>query len=614
MSRSTKNSNRVLVENSSVLWWILGGSSLITLYLNSKVQDPFNSPKFWILLVITSWLTGHLVKNRDVFLKDKILNRIFILLVFFIGFTLLSAIFTDVKYTAFFGENMRRTGALNYVALSVLFLSAASFLRLKNINRIYGVAFFTGFLVGGYGLLQSSGIDFVQWNNPYNSVISTVGNPNFSAAIMAVLATIIFGPVLNSNYNKVVQIICFVTFIILLYTIYQSGARQGLIAIALGVGSYLIVFIHSKNRKLGYLALGSGSLVSLIAILGMLQIGPLTNLLYKSSVTVRGYYWRAGIQMLKDHPIFGVGLDRYGAYFKQYRESTYSLNYGFDITSTNAHNVPIQIFSTSGALVGICYLAILAFVIRRGVIGIKNNSGNNRLAIASVFSAWLAFQAQSIISIDNIGITVWGWMLGGAVVGLSIPDLNLQTVSNGARKSVKSISLLQPLVSGTFVLISIIIVTFCFRSESNMYLQRMVFNPQVEANKAPLHEYALKTIQSPLVEPTYRLNSAINMIANNFVADGVKQLDYLYKLDPRNLDLLLYLANYEEFKGNLAGSNKYRNEIYKYDPWNSKNLLRLGENCKKLGDIPGMQDALSKILKFDRITAESKTAQLELVS
>jgi hypothetical protein len=142
----------------------------------------------------------------------------------------------------------------------------------------------------------------------------------------------------------------------------------------------------------------------------------------------------------------------------------------------------------------------------------------------------------------------------------------------------------------------------------------MVFNPQVEANKAPLHEYALKTIQSPLVEPTYRLNSAINMIANNFVADGVKQLDYLYKLDPRNLDLLLYLANYEEFKGNLAGSNKYRNEIYKYDPWNSKNLLRLGENCKKLGDIPGMQDALSKILKFDRITAVSKTAQLELVS
>ena len=346
----------------------------------------------------------------------------------------------------------------------------------------------------------------------------------------------------------------------------------------------------------------------------MLQIGPLTNLLYKSSVTVRGYYWRAGIQMLKDNPIFGVGLDRYGAYFKQYRESNYSLNYGFDITSTNAHNVPIQIFSTSGSLVGICYLAILAFVIWRGIIGIKNNYGNNRLAIASVFSAWLAFQAQSIISIDNIGITVWGWMLGGAVVGLSIPDLNLQTVSNGARKRVKSISLLQPLISGTFVLISIVVVTFCFRSESNMYLQRMVFNPQVEANKAPLHEYALKTVQSPLVEPTYRLNSATNLIANNFVADGVKQLDYLYKLDPRNLDLLIYLANYEEFKGNLAGSNKYRNEIYKYDPWNSKYLLRLGENCKKLGDIPGMQDALNKILKFDRISAESKTAQLELVS
>jgi O-antigen ligase len=613
MSRSTKSSNKPLVENSSVLWWILGGSSLITLYFNSKVQDPFNSPKFWLLLIISSWLIGHLVKNREVFIKDKILNKLFTLLIIFTGFTLLAAIFTDVKYTAFFGENMRRTGALNYIALSILFLSAASFLRIKNIKRIYGVAFFTGLFVGGYGLLQSSGIDFVQWNNPYNSVISTVGNPNFSAAIMSVLATIIFAPVLNSNYNKFVQIICFVTFVVLFYTIYQSGARQGLIAIALGVGSYITVFIYSKNRKFGYITLGSGLVLSLISILGMLQIGPLTNLLYKSSVSVRGYYWRAGIQMLKDHPIFGVGLDRYGAYFKQYRESTYSLNYGFDITSTNAHNVPIQIFSTSGTLVGICYLTILVFVIWRGVVGIKNNSGNNRLAIASVFSAWLAFQAQSIISIDNIGITVWGWMLGGAVVGLSITDPISQSVNNGAQKRIKTISLLQPLVSSSFVLISIIIVTFCFRSESNMYFQRMVFNPQVEANKVPLQQYALKTIQSPLVEPTYRLNSATNLIANNFVADGVAQLDYLYKLDPRNLDLLLYLANYEEFKGNIAGSNKFRQEIYKYDPWNSKNLLRLGQNCKKIGDIQGMQDALSKILKFDRTTAESKTAQLELV-
>ena len=34
-------------------------------------------------------------------------------------------------------------------------------------------------------------------------------------------------------------------------------------------------------------------------------------------------------------------------------------------------------------------------------------------------SAWIGFQAQSLISIDNIGIAVWGWLLGGAIIGLS---------------------------------------------------------------------------------------------------------------------------------------------------------------------------------------------------
>ena len=41
--------------------------------------------------------------------------------------------------------------------------------------------------------MQISGIDFVTWNNQYNAVISTVGNPNFAAAIMAIIATLNFG-------------------------------------------------------------------------------------------------------------------------------------------------------------------------------------------------------------------------------------------------------------------------------------------------------------------------------------------------------------------------------------------------------------------------------------
>ena len=110
----------------------------------------------------------------------------------------------------------------------------------------------------------------------------------------------------------------------------------------------------------------------------MLQVGPLKEYLYKSSVSVRGFYWRAGYQMFIDHPLTGVGVDRYGVYFKQYREVQYPLNYGFSLNSTNAHNVPIQLFATGGIFVGIFYLLTISFIFYRGIYAIKKFAGSVR--------------------------------------------------------------------------------------------------------------------------------------------------------------------------------------------------------------------------------------------
>ena len=36
---------------------------------------------------------------------------------------------------------------------------------------------------------------------------------------------------------------------------------------------------------------------------------------------------------------------------------------------------------------------------------------------AALVGAWVAYNAQSIISLNQIGLAVWGWVLGGAIVG-----------------------------------------------------------------------------------------------------------------------------------------------------------------------------------------------------
>jgi hypothetical protein len=37
-----------------------------------------------------------------------------------------------------------------------------------------------------------------------------------------------------------------------------------------------------------------------------------------------------------------------------------------------------------------------------------------------LFAGWVAFQAQSIISINQIGLAIWGWVLSGLIIGYEI--------------------------------------------------------------------------------------------------------------------------------------------------------------------------------------------------
>lgn len=613
MAKKQITPSHKLIRNSSQIWWLSLGAAFVTLYFNSKLQDPFNSPKMWILLAVAAWLAGYLIFDIKRYIQFTSIKYFIIFASLFLVFGFFAALNTDVLYVAFLGEIQRRNGYLSYLALTIITIASAFYIRLDSIKRINYVAFVTGLALAVYGLMQISGVDFVKWNNPYNAIISTVGNPNFAGAIMAMMAAIVFGPVLNNSFNKFFRAMSFILVLTLLYTIYLSDARQGLISLAIGIGVYTLVWVYQQNKKLGHVFAGIGGIVGVFSILGMLQIGPLTSILYKGSVSVRGYYWRAGIKMFTENPITGVGLDRYGAYFKEYREVKYSLTYGFNITSSNAHDLPIQLFATGGVFFGLSYLLLTLFILYRGIVAIKTFEGSNQLLITSIFSAWLAYQAQSIISIDNIGISIWGWLLGGAVVGLSIKTDSTAENAHSKQKIISTSNLIQPLISMGFLIIVIIFISVLYKGENNMYETRQRFNPQAAENRQPLYEYAIKTINTSFTDPNYKIMSAAYLVASGFTDEGMKVLEDIAIYDPRNLDNLNYLADYNQQLNRLEVSNKYRLIVAEQDPWNTRNYLQLGRNYKALGNYKEMNKMLSKINSFDQISDESKAARSELV-
>jgi hypothetical protein len=206
--------------------------------------------------------------------------------------------------------------------------------------------------------------------------------------------------------------------LVALYEIKRSHAIQGLVVTGAGlaiVGFYLVRG-KTKGSLFTSLYLGLVAVVGAFALGGALQKGPLASLIYKTSVSLRGQYWAAGLKMGKDHPLTGVGMDTYGDWYRRARSEYAATVLPGPRTITNAsHNVVIDIFAYGGYPLLLSYLAILiigAWAIIRVTLRHRAYDGTF-VALAAV---WATYELQSIISINQVGLAIWGWVSVGALI------------------------------------------------------------------------------------------------------------------------------------------------------------------------------------------------------
>jgi len=192
MSKVKKSASRA--EFLGPLTYLVIGASFVTLFFNTKSEDPFNTPKLVALLIIASLSINYLLKYWQVnsVQKNKV-DLIFIsLLCFFLLSGVIAVVFADSKLVALIGETQRRNGFLAYLALSLVALTVSRLITVDSLKNLFRISISTGVVFGFYGVIQMSGNDPVSWNNPYNAVIATVGNPNFASALMAVFSVLAF--------------------------------------------------------------------------------------------------------------------------------------------------------------------------------------------------------------------------------------------------------------------------------------------------------------------------------------------------------------------------------------------------------------------------------------
>jgi hypothetical protein len=136
-------------------------------------------------------------------------------------------------------------------------------------------------------------------------------------------------------------------------------------------------------------------------------------------VTFRGDFWRAGWKMTTDNPVFGVGLDGYRDHYRASRDVVTALRPESDAMTDSSHNVFLDISSGGGFPLLIIYVFLIGLTIYSAIKVIRRSTGFD-VGFAAVLGAWVAYLAQSLISINQLGLAVWGWVLMGVIIGYEI--------------------------------------------------------------------------------------------------------------------------------------------------------------------------------------------------
>jgi O-antigen ligase len=595
----------------------LYGLGLVTLFFYSTIVDPFNAPKAWILDLCAAWLLGFVVID---YLTNVVTREEKMALIIFGAFllTMVAAlIHTNYLYTGIFGAYGRRTGFLSYLCLAIFSIAGVRLIRLANLAKTDIAFLFIGSLASVYGIAQHYKIDFVHWNNPFNSVISTVGNPDFASAMMGVISVLAFGIGVNSKRLTWIRSWGIFIFITCDAAVLMSHSLQGLLISILGVGFIVLVFAYQKSKALGHVLLSGGLIVAIGSIFGMLQIGPLKNYVYKISVTYRGDYWRAGWNMFIHNPLFGVGLDRYGQYYRFYRDKTATLRRGPDEVSNAAHNVFIQLAATGGIFVVLAYLAIVAFIIWRGFVALKLSRGPSQMAAVTVFAAWIAYLAQSIISIDNLGVAIWGWVLGGMVIGMSLrPQAKPDEVADEGEKS--SIKKKRPsvelsyLLSGVLAIGMFVVVLFMAIGDKQIAQVSELQLPPNQQDVPIFVNYSERPMHQVFIDPMTAITVADKLASGNQWPPAISILKNYLKQDPSSFEFVATEAQIYEYTNqrNLALAPRLKST--QLDPLNTTIKLRYAEDLASTGQMAAAKQQVAAIDAIDPHGADAQKAHAEI--
>lgn len=379
--------------------------------------DPINLPKYFCLAVGSLFSFGLIFSN--LYNNWKNIRVLVITSIAFLICMLLTLFFSGAAIIEqFIGANGRNTGILTYMFLVLIMISSSFLVNLRFIDRLLMLLLATGTFNCLYGYLQLLNLDPISWRNPYNPIVGTLGNPNFASTFLGISGSVAFALLLKRDQSGIFKGFLVSFYFASLFLIFKSDSIQGLVLVF--VSTILLTYMKFgffRNSKLkALITLSSFPALGLFVFAGFFNVGPLSSLLFQQTGIYRVDYWKAALRMTFEHPFFGVGLDGYGDWYRESRDLTATLRRGPEMISNSAHNIFLDLSSGGGLPLITAYLALVTITLR-AAWKVINSLSSYDCKFFAVFIAYLCYLLQSLISINQIGIAIWGWVFSGVIIG-----------------------------------------------------------------------------------------------------------------------------------------------------------------------------------------------------
>jgi putative inorganic carbon (HCO3(-)) transporter len=391
------------------------------LIITPFIADYFYYPKIFIIYIINLIIAVMCIKYKEnpLIIGD---NSERILIIYFVLITV-STINSENHSLSLWGTPLREEGLIALLAYGILFIITRKYYQFS-IKHVY-LYLASASVIAIYGILQYFEFDPIPrdyiragW---YHMAFSTIGNPNFFGTYL-VLAL----PISIFTYIALKKYIFLLTSSIIYLALLCSNTRGAWLGAIFSL-LVLIYFIYrfKFSKKNLFIILISFLLITILLdfytngeILGRFitiseNVKDLKD--YEVNIqdggSVRIFIWGKVVKIIKEYPIFGIGIGNLGNKItKDYSNEIVKI-FGTNLIFDKAHNEYLNIAVSTGIPSLILYLCFILSIIKKVFGKVRNN-----YCIIPIFCSVIGYLIQAFFNISVVSVAFIYWIFLGILL------------------------------------------------------------------------------------------------------------------------------------------------------------------------------------------------------